>query len=53
MIRAIGMLVTVESKGGGKGQKLTLEIRRKKEVTLAGPGLVKALERKTVQIFCG
>lgn len=51
MIRTVGMLVTVESEGGGKGQKLTLEIRRKKEVTLAGPALVRALGGKTVQIL--
>lgn len=34
IIRAIGNLATVVSKDGGKGQKLTLEIGRAKEVTL-------------------
>ena len=53
MIRAIAMLVTVESEGGGKGQKLTLATRRRKEVTLAGPGLVRALGGKSIKILWG
>lgn len=54
MIQAIGMLVTVvESEGGGKGEKLTLEIRRRKEVTLVRPEQVRALGGKSAKILWG
>lgn len=44
MIKDIGTLATIESEGGGKGQKFTFKMWRRKAVTLGGPGLVTALE---------